>query len=241
MNRLASAVRVDLVIQWRNRLVFIGLGVGLLVASMMAWLTPSMLLMRVVPSVMLAVIGGSTLMYIGGMLVFERDERTLAANIVSPLRAGEYLWAKVITLGFLATIESFTIVIGCVLAKSLVEQLPVPNLFPLSLGIIAMSVMYTLAGFILVVRFRSINEFLIPMAVVASVAQLPIFYFLALVESWVLLVIPTGAPAMLIRGAFTDLSGAQWMYGITYSLMAIGTMAVWAHHAYMVHVIQEAG
>ena len=241
MKRLSAAVKLDILIQWRNRLYLIGIGVGLLSAGMMAWLTPVSLMSRIVPCVMLLVIGGSTIMYIGGMVVFERDERTLAATIVSPLRSVEYLWSKLATLGLLSTFESLVIVVGCLWIQSLFEQVPVPNFLPILVGIVLLGLMYTLAGFILIVRFRSITEFLIPMAVVATIAQLPIFYFLEMISNPVLLIIPSSAPAMLIRGGYTDLSGMQWGYAICYSLFVVGVMVGWAHRAFLLHVVRKAG
>ena len=241
MNRLVGAIKLDFVIQWRNQLYTVGIVVGLLVAVMMAWLTPATLMFRIVPSTILIVIGGSTLMYIGGLIVFERDEKTLAATIVSPLRASEYLWAKILSLGLLSSIESLLIVFGCFLFKRVFEQIPMPDIVPILFGIVLLGTMYTLAGFILIVRFRSITEFLIPMGIVAAIGQVPLFYFLELIPSPFLLIIPSSAPGMLIRGGYTELSGIQWVYAVSYSLLVVGGMVYWAHHAFVVYVVRRAG
>lgn len=241
MKRLQAAIKVDFVNQWRNRLYQIGIGVGLLLAVMLAWLAPIHMMPQIVPALILAALGGSTLMYVGGMIVFERDERTLAATIVSPLRVTEYLWSKILSLGFLATVEALIMVIGSLLIKSAFEEVSIPNLIPVVLGIVLMGMMYTLAGIILVVRYRSITEFLLPMAGFAVVAQLPILYFLDMVTKPVLLLIPTSAPTMLIRGGYLELATWQCVYAVGYSGVTIAILVYVAHREFNIHVVRKAG
>ena len=138
---------------------------------------------------MLLVIGGTTLFYVAALILFERDEGTLKAIIVSPLRTSEYLWSKIITLAALATLESVTMIGGAMLIMSRTDEITLPNIPLMLIGIIAIGVMYTLIGIILIVRYDKITDVLIPMSGVAAILQLPFVYFLGWIEHPVLLVI----------------------------------------------------
>ena len=241
MTRFLSAVKTDVVVQFRNKLYAIGIGVAVLVAVMVAWLAGADQLPSVVPPLMLLVIGGTTLLYVAGMILFERDEGTLHAIIVSPLRASEYLWSKIITLTALATLESITMVGGGMLIMSRFEAVPIPNIPVLLLGIVAIGVMYTLIGIVLIVRYDKITDFLIPMAGLASVLQIPFLHFWGVVEHPVFLIVPTSAPTMLMQGAFAPLSGWQWGYAAGYTVVWIIGLTIWAYRAFHRHIIMKLG
>ena len=70
MTRLFSAIKTDVTVQVRNKLYAIGIGVAVLVAVMLAWLAEADQLPSVVPALMLLVIGGTTLLYVAGMILF---------------------------------------------------------------------------------------------------------------------------------------------------------------------------
>ncbi len=98
MTRFLSAMKIDVIVQVRNNLYAIGIGVAVLVGVMVSQLARPNQLPSIVPALMLLVIGGTTLLYVAGLILFERDEGTLHAVMVSPLRTSEYLWSKIITL-----------------------------------------------------------------------------------------------------------------------------------------------
>lgn len=241
MNRVYAASRTDVKTQWRNKLYHVGIGLGVLVAVMLAWLAPPRMYGQLIPSMMLAVLGSSTLMYVGGMIIFERDEGTLSATIVSPVRSWEYLAAKVLTLSTLATVEACIMFFGAFFLRGLSTDIPFPDLLPLLTGMIIMSVQYTLLGIILIVRYQSITQFLMPMAGVAVLLQLPIFYFLDWLRFDAFLAIPTSAPAVLIQGAFLSLKGVDWAYAIIYSLVTLVTLSILALRAFEKHVVTQGG
>ena len=241
MTRLGATIKTDVVVQVRNKLYAIGIGVGALLAVLLAWLAGADHLPSVVPATLLLFVGGTTLLYVAGMIIFERDEGTLHAVIVSPLRTLEYLWSKIITLSLLATLESVTMVGGAMLILSRFGAVPWPNVPLLLIGILTIGVIYTLMGIVLIVRYQKITDFLIPMAAIVSVLQLPFLHFLGLVEHPVFLIIPTSAPTMLMQGAFMPLAPWEWGYGVVYTVAMIGGFAVWAYRAFNKHIIMNLG
>lgn len=241
MSRLLSAMKLDFTIQVRNSLYTIGISVGLLIAVAIWRLADPGQMWAIVPTLMLLVVGASTLLYVAGMILFERDEGTLAATIVSPLTTEQYLGAKLITLTALATLEALVMVGGGMALMSLSKPLDLPNLPLLLLGVIAIGLFYTLVGIILVVRFDKITDFLVPMAGIAVILQIPFLYFLGWIQLPALLLIPTSAPAMLMRGAYIPLAAWEWVYAIGYTGLMLILCSFWARRAFRTHVISRAG
>lgn len=239
MMRFLAEAKVDVTVQVRNNLYTIGIVVALLTAVLFAWLGSADQLAALVPSLMLLVIGGTTFLYVGALIFFEKDQGTLQATIVSPVRPAEYLWAKIMTLTALATLEALIMLGGSSLIMSFSGAVPVPNIPLLLAGIVAIGVLYTLAGIILMVRYEKITDFLVPMALIISVLQLPFLYFWGVFEFPVFLVIPTSAPAMLIRGAYTPLATWQWVYGVGYTALLIAGLTTWANRAFHAHIIMK--
>ncbi len=241
MTRLLSAMKLDVTVQVRNNLYSIGIGVGVLVALMLSQLITPEQLPVVIPTVMLLVIGGSTLLYVSGMILFEKDEGTINASFISPLRPSEYLASKTLTLTTLATIEAIVMIAGTTLLLSLGYDITLPNILILLVGVVAIGVIYTLIGIGLVVRYDKITEFLIPMSAIAVVLQLAFLYFIGFIESPIFLLIPVSAPTMIMVGAYQDLSTIEWLYGIGYTSILIIGLSVWAYRAFEKHIIQQVG
>lgn len=241
MTRLLSTMKTDMVVQVRTNLYTIGIGAGVLVAIALSQLAGPDLLVLLVPTLMLLVVGGSTLLYVSAMIIFEKDEGTLRAMIVSPVRPFEYLWSKIITLTALATLESVVMIGGAMLIMRFSGGLSLPNLPLLFLGIVAIGILYTLIGIVLVVRFDSITDYLLPMAGVAVILQLPFLYFLGWVEHWSFLLIPTSAPTVLMVGAYRPLAGWEWVYGVVYTAVLLIGLTIWAYRAFQTHIIEKVG
>ena len=241
MSRFLSTMKTDVVVQLRTNLYTIGIGAGVLVAIALSQLATPDLLVSLIPTLMLLVVGGSTLLYVSAMIIFEKDEGTLWAMIVSPVRPSEYLWSKIITLTALATLEAVIMIGGAMLIMWFSAGFSLPNLPLLLLGIVAIGILYTLIGIVLVVRYNAITDYLLPMAGVAVILQLPFLYFLGWVEHWSFLLIPTSAPTVLMVGAYRSLASWEWAYGVLYTAVLLIGLSVWAYRAFQRHVIEKVG
>jgi fluoroquinolone transport system permease protein len=241
MNRLLAAMKMDVTLQVRTQLYSIGIGAGVLVAVALAWLAQPQQMVLLIPTLMLLVVGGSTMLYVAAMILFEKEQGTLKATIVSPLRPSEYLWAKIITLTFLATVESVVMIGGAMLIMSFSDEVALPNILLLLLGIVGIGIIYTLIGIVLIVRYDKITEFLIPLSAVAVILQLPFLYFLGWVEHPLFLLIPTSAPTVLMQGAYIQLPGWQWLYALGYTAVLITVLTIWAYRAFQTHIIAKGG
>lgn len=236
--RVLAAMRADMLVQGRNQLYAISVFVSVLMAAALILFASSENLARIVPMAILFIAGGSTLLYVTGMLTLERDDGVLAALSVSPLRPWEYILAKTVTLSLLTFIEGVIIVAGAWgwLWRS-DHELAIPGWEVLP-GIFGLGVLHVLAGFVLVVRYRRFMDALIPMSLIAVVFQLPAFYFLGALKSRLWLCMPTGAPAMLIRGGFASLQLWEWVYAVGGTALATAALWFWALRAYDRYVVQ---
>ncbi|PLX33423.1 MAG: hypothetical protein C0600_00490 [Ignavibacteria bacterium] len=241
MRRLIHSMKLDITIQVRNKLYAIGIGIAAIMAGVFSQTLSAEMLPYVVPVVMLMIIGGTTLMYVAGMILFERDEGTISATIVSPLRTGEYIWSKILTLTLLTTVEATVLIGGTMLILSFSETVPLPNLPILISGTLAIGMVFSLVGIILVVRYDSITDFLIPMAAFVVPLQLPFLHFLGIVEHPLFLLIPTSAQMMMMRASFDGLAPLEWLYCVGYTVITVAALTFWARRAFHTHVVMRAG
>ena len=238
--RLAAAIKLDARVQARNQLWAISIGVAVLAAGALAWLSPPQRLGGTVPMAVLMFAGGSTLLYVTAMILLERSDGILAAISVSPLRPWEYLASKVVTLTALATAEALILGYGAIAIVARTGDVVWPG--PLLLvGVLALAAMHVLLGVVLVVRYDKINEVLLPMSAIATVLQIPALWMIGAVDGRVWLAIPSAAPTMLVRAAFVPLSTGEWIYAVTYTAVTLAVLAVWAARAFARHVSQRGG
>jgi fluoroquinolone transport system permease protein len=171
----------------------------------------------------------TTFYFIGGLVLLERDEGSLAARSVTPLKPSEYLASKVLTLSALAAAENT--VLTLLLAGLGFLRFGTGLIF-LILGIVLLSVILCLAGFAVIVRYRSINEFLMPSMLYVLALGLPLIDYFGLWRSPLFLLHPVQAALVLMRAAWEPLSTGQAVYGLLYPAAAVFVFAVLARRAY---------
>ena len=238
MNRVVAATRTDVALQARNQLYGISILFAAVMVGALVWLSSPTSLHRTVPMAVLFVVGGSTLLYVVAMVLLERDDGTLEAVSVSPLRPAEYLAAKVVSLTALAVFEGVVLVGGTILwlDRAALGGAAVPLVL---LGLVCLGALHTLIGVIIVVRYSRIMEALMPMGLVALLLQIPALHFVGALPSKVALVIPSAPPAMFLRGAFVPLESWEWLYAIVGTATVLVATAIWAHRAFVLHIIHK--
>ncbi len=230
MKRLIAMVKLDATIQFRNKFYYVGVGISVFLALMMVSFFDQVTVTWLLPMLFLFAIGGTTLLYVAGLMLFEKDEHTLDALTASPLRLGEYLLAKVISLTAIATLESAVVIL---LTVGLNGFSPLP----LFAGIAIMGAMLTLIGIIIGVRYNSITDFLIPMLVLVMPLQLPFLHFAGIAESYLWYLIPTTAPTLLMTAAWRSVEAWQLIYALIYSGIVLVVCFRWAQSAFIRHIV----
>lgn len=190
MSRLLAAARSDLRLQLRYGITAAGAFVTLLCVVLLRRL-PDAALGRAVPFVLFADLAVLGLFFLPGLVLFESDERTLAALAVTPLRPWEYLAAKVGTLTGLA------LLLGVVLAVGAGGTVALP---PLVAGVGLLSVLSSLVAFLVVAGRGGMLEYVLASQLVTVPLALPLLWLLGWVDSPLLFLLPSHGPLVLLTG-----------------------------------------
>ena len=232
MNRLVATLGVDVRLQLRNgfyyAVAFVLVG-WLIVLTQLPPLDWGLLL----PAIILGNLVMVSFYFVGGLVLLEKGEGTLHAQVVTPLGAGEYLASKVLTLGALSVVEHLVIV-GTAFGPGF-------NVAALVVGVVLTSVCYTLVGFIAVARYDSINEYIFPSVFFIPALQLPLLHYFGIWDSWLMFLHPMQASLVIVTGAFRPLAATEWLYGLAYSAVWIVLLVRWNQRTFARFVVAEAG
>ena len=234
MMRLLAGIRLDFRLQWRYGFHYAAL------FSIFLWEIPIILLPdHLLPTTMPYLIFGDLALvgffFIVGAVFFERGERTLFANLVTPMRFRDYLGAKLSTLTLLSLGLSLIIAVsGVGLDVSLV---------PLVSSVLLCSMLFLLAGFISAAPFQSVSDWFIPSTMVIAVLNIPLLDYSGLWQHPIMYIVPTHGSLMMMGAAFgqLDLSGWQWVYAIGYQLLWVVLLAGLAKRVFTRFIIQREG
>jgi len=215
MKRLAYTLILDIQLQYRNGFYYAVIFV-IAVAGALLHQVPSEKLAPLMGVILFGNLAVNTFYFVAGLLLLEKDEATLSALAVSPLRAREYLASKLITLSGLSLVES-----SLILLIGYRQQISV---WPYAIGLFVGSLLYTLFGLLVVVRYRSINEFLMPSVIFTGLLSIPIFPFLLKYHAWPAYIHPMQAPLLLLQAGFTDLPSWNLAYGLLYGSLWTGIL-----------------
>ncbi len=172
-------------------------------------------------------------LFVGGMLLLERGQRTHEYLFITPLRIREYIFAKVASLTLLALAASLSIVF----LAGAVPSHPVPMLF----AVILSSALFTLGGFITALMVRTINFFIIISIPLAAPLMVPLLRFLGLGDSWFLYLLPTQGSLLLLSGGYEGLSLGHFLYGIAVMVAWIVPLWLVAEKVYTTRVVEGIG
>lgn len=232
MKRFWSNLRWDIQLQFRNGFYFVSGFVAVLLIILLRqlgnvnwaiWWPPIILENLVI----------NTFYFMSGMVLLEKGEGTIEAQVVTPLRPSEYLFSKVFSLALLSLLESLVVVV----AVSGFDF----NWLLLPLGILLLVALYVFYGFFVVARYDAIGEFILPSAFWTMGFSLPmLYYFNIWPKKWMFLH-PMQAPLILMQAAFEPLPFWQVLYGIGYSLLWIGIGCFVTRRTYHNFVVTKQG
>lgn len=155
--------------------------------------------------------------FVAGLVLLEKSEGSLQAQVVTPLRPAEYLAGKALSLTLLSIVENG------ILTFLLVDSgLSVGWLL---WGVAAGTCFFTLAGLTVVVRYASISEFLLPSLGVVTALALPLLPYFGVGSTALTYVHPLQAVLLSLRAAVgSGLTGWQQVYAIV-TVVAFNAMA----------------
>jgi fluoroquinolone transport system permease protein len=234
MTRLVSALRLELTLQVRQKFLHAGVFSGLI---WLAVLLPMPASLRPVaePYVLVGDISIIGFFFIGGIVFFEKQERTIGAIISSPLRFWEYLAAKLIVL---ATISLFVALVVPTIAHGFAY-----HVVPLVVGVVLGTLVMLLVGFISSLPFASVTDWFLAATVPLAVLSLPILYYSGVWPNPVFYLIPSQGPLLLLGSAFDQVMLAPWqvIYAVLYPVVCLVGLCWAAKALFGRYVIERSG
>ncbi len=231
MNRWGAVLRLDVRLQFCYGFFYAGVFVAVIWLAILR-LIPTESLKTVLPAFLLGQ-ALTTFYFVAGLVSLEKSEGTLEALIVTPVGSGEYLASKVVTLTFLSVAEGLVIVFATYGFGA--------DLLLLAPAMILLSIFYTLVGFVVISRYDSITEYLLPSVPYTLVLNLPLIDYFELWPHAVWYLIPTQAPLLLMKAAFQPIENWQMVYAVSYSLLTVAIGYRWAVKTFHRFVVRSIG
>jgi len=233
MKRFLATLRWDIQLQFRNGFYYASGFVAALFIILLRQLPENVNWGLWWPPVLLENLVINAFYFMAGLVLLEKREGTLEAQIITPLRNHEYLLSKVLSLALLSLLESVVIII----AVSGFQF----NFLWMGLGVLLLIAMYALYGFVVVSRYDSINEFILPSALWVMWFSLPLLYYFDIWRHWILYLHPLQAPLVLMQAAYEPLPAWKIIYGLTYALFWVGIAYFFSQRAFYKFVIRKEG
>jgi fluoroquinolone transport system permease protein len=161
--------------------------------------------------------------FIGVMVLFEKQSGTTSALIVTPLQPWQYLLSKSISLSIPAIIVSFFM--------GLASNADV-NYTLLFLSVILTSVLFLLLGFVGAQRVRTFNQYILIIPLFLAPLCVPFVHYFEWWESPLMWLIPTHSSLTLLKGAFGCVKGWEIALSIAILLASIAFAWRWAVEEY---------
>ena len=157
--------------------------------------------------------------FIGAIVLLEKDAGTFQALIVNPLKTWQYLISKAICLTFLA--------LPVVFAIMAVSVAPVGNLFSLIAGVLLTSVFFVFIGFSGAARVSTFNQYIIVVPVLLLPLCLPLLTLVMGRHSFLWYLVPTQAALDLMLRSFGPIQGIP-------TILLTAYLSLWILAAYII-------
>jgi fluoroquinolone transport system permease protein len=154
----------------------------------------------VIPSFVLVNLQITAFYFSAALMLLERTQGIAAALLVSPLRPGEYVWVKALSLTTLGTAEHAIIVLFVFGTERRWTWL--------LLGTALLAALYVLLGLAVVARHTALNTFLVPSVGWITLFSLPLLPLFQLVPLWLFAWHPMMPPLMLLQASVRPMSAA---------------------------------
>lgn len=232
MKRFLAVLQWEVIRQYKNGFYLVSLFVLLIWIVLFKQIKID-ILSGMIPMIILGNLSMTTYFFMAGLVLFEKGEGSLEAQVVTPIRSTEYLSAKVLSLSLLATLENLVITITLVGLKF--------NFMLVFSGTFLAAVILCLAGFLLVLRYDAINEFLIPSLLYMLVLEFPVAAALWMPEAFFWYIHPIYGSFVLIQAGMQNMHWLELVYGVVYPLLTILVLARLSLRAFNRFVVRSEG
>lgn len=221
MRRVAATIATDVRLQYRNGFYAATALVVVFSIVLLRWL-PDDMARLILPVVLLQNVLVNSFYFASGLLLLERVEGTLPAQAATPLRPGEYVASKAVTLTALSVVESLLIAVAVFGAEARAAAM--------AAGIALAAALFCLAGLALAARHDGVNSFLMPSVLYTFLLTLPILGVFGVGSSSWYLPHPAQGPLTLMQIDAPHTPGIV-AYAIGYPLLWMPLLYLWSRRA----------
>lgn len=155
--------------------------------------------------------------FIGGLVMLEREDRTLDALFATPVHTREYVGAKALSLTFLSLLACLVI--------AWASGAPV-RIVPLLLGVLLTAPLFVFIGIVAASRTSSVNQYLFTSILYVVPIVIPLIEYFGVAASHAWMLLPMGAALRFFAGALEPVPG--WVLACS-----AASLLVW--NAFMYH------
>jgi len=232
MNRLLSALRWEVLNQFRQNIFYAALFVTVLWGAVL-YQVPDAGIQPVLVSVLFLDLSIFGFFFMAALYYLEKGDRVLEGLVVTPLRVVEYLTAKI------SVLTALSVVVGALV--TVVVYTPFIHWGWYVLAVVGMSVPISLFGFVLAARFNGINEFLVPGIFYLVLMQLPLLGYLGIWDNPLLYLIPSQPGMILLEAAYASAPLWEIGYALLYLAVLIFAGWRWAEQTFVKVIARQVG
>ncbi|MCG8698848.1 MAG: ABC transporter permease [Bacteroidales bacterium] len=226
---MIQLLKYDIILQWRQRFWLIYIIISILYTLVLLNIDVNS---RYLVSVLL-VLSDTTLLgliFVGAIILLEKQQNLLQSIFVTPLRLSTYLLSKGLSLVTISLVMSLVIVV-------------VPNGVPENplikiVVIILSSLTFTFIGIALSTRVTSVNDYIGTVMLGTFWIIIPVIPFLMHEHLWWLIIFPVNAAIELLIHPVQDVPLLHLIVSVASMLSWCIFSFSWAHRRFLRHVIR---
>jgi fluoroquinolone transport system permease protein len=166
--------------------------------------------------------------FIGVMVLFEKQAGTTSVLAITPLQPWQYLLSKSVSLTVPALLVS---VVMAIAARSSV------NYFLLFLGVLLTSVLFLLIGFVGALRVKTFNQYILIIPMFLAPLCIPLVDYFGLWKTPLMWVIPSQSSLTLLNAAFSEVELWKTILSVLILSISIFLVHKWAEREYRKRMI----
>ena len=232
MKALMSTLRWDIVLNFRQGIVYAALWI-VIMWSIMLSLVPNAEQLPVLISLLFLEVSIFAFYLMPGFYYLEKAERVLDSLVTSPMPPWVWLVSKTLVFSALTLLASAII--------TLVVHGPGVHWVWFSVAVLLSGMPVILVGFALATRYNGVADYLFPSIPVLLVLQLPLLRYWGILKGWFWWAFPTMPGLVLLEAAFQDVTRIRALIGVAVGLLYAIPVFWLALHRYKVTVVRRMG
>jgi fluoroquinolone transport system permease protein len=228
MKALLNLLKWDLLLLLKYGILPVAMGVGVLYIGLVYLLNiPNYIIVLLIfsdPSMM-------GFIFVGVMVLFEKQAGTSSALVVTPLQPWQYLLSKSISLSIPAVIVSLAMVFASQSGGSYVL---------VTVAVVLTSILFLLLGFVGAQWVKTFNQYILIIPMFLMPFCIPLVDYFGLWQSQLMWIIPTHSSLKLLTAAFEGIATWEIVLSVSILLISISIVWRWALKVYRVKMIEAS-